>query len=104
MNYFDERGSQMNKSAVILLIFLCAVVALAGQHADDWIKYTSTAGRYSVMLPAQPTIDSQEASSAGGVKFTQYKATVVSSDVAYMIGYFDYTPGILSPSTRPGTG
>lgn len=65
------------------------VAVLAQAHAE-WIKYTSTAGRYSVLLPAEPTIGSQEATSSDGVKFTQYKASVVSSDVAYMIGYFDY--------------
>jgi hypothetical protein len=67
-----------------------SAVAVLAQTPEEWIKYTSTEGRYSVMLPAQPTIGSQEATSSDGVKFTQYKAGVLSSDVAYMIGYFDY--------------
>jgi hypothetical protein len=75
----------------MLLILIGPVLTLGVQHSDDWIKYESKEGRYAVMLPAQPTVGSQEAVTSDGVKFTQHKAAVVSADVAYMIGYFDYT-------------
>ena len=79
------------RAAGILLILISPAVTLGVQHSDDWIKYDSKEGRYSVLLPTQPTVGSQEATSSDGIKFTQYKAAVFSGDVAYMIGYFDYT-------------
>lgn len=75
------------------LFFLSGpVLALTIQHPDDWINYTSKEGRYSVQLPAQPDVDRQEATSANGEKFTQYKATLSSGKAVYMIAYFDYPP------------
>jgi hypothetical protein len=84
-----ERTTTLGTLGILLILF-CPALA-AGQHSDDWIKYDSRGGRYSVQLPAQPKVGSQEATSSDGIKFTQYKAAVVSEDVAYMIGYFDYS-------------
>lgn len=76
----------------VLLLVISPVLTLAIQHSDDWVKYNSKEGGYTVLLPGQPTLDSQEANTASGEKFTQYKATVKSGNVVYMIGYFDYSP------------
>jgi hypothetical protein len=86
------RNAAIRRAAVVLLLVISPVLTFAIQHSDEWIKYTSKEGRYNVLLPAQPTVDSQEATSSSGEKFTQYKATVQSGNVVYMIGYFDYSP------------
>jgi hypothetical protein len=91
--FTNQVAAKMIRSVAAAFLFLAlssAASVVAQTHSDDWIKYDSKEGRYSVMLPAQPTVSSQEASSSDGVKFTQYKAGVFHSDVAYMIGYFDY--------------
>ena len=75
-----------------LLLVISPVLTFAIQHSDDWVKYNSKEGGYAVLFPGQPSVDSQEATTASGEKFTQYKATVQSGKVVYMIGYFDYTP------------
>jgi hypothetical protein len=80
--------------AVILLLLLSASLALSIQKPDVWIKYTSPEGRYTVLLPAQPSLTTQEATAATGDKFPQYLASVVQpGDVAFIIGYFDSVPG-----------
>ena len=56
----------------------------------DQIQFEGS--RYNVLLPGQPSVDSQEVTTASGEKFTQYKATVSSGQTIYMIGYFDYPP------------
>lgn len=86
------RKTAIANSAVALLLVVSPVLTLAIQHSDDWIKYNSKEGGYTVLLPGQPTVDSQEATTANGEKFTQYKATVQSGKAIYMIGYFDYSP------------
>lgn len=84
----------MKKCAVaILLLMIGASLALGIQKPGDWVKYTSTVGGYSIMLPSQPEIGTQDAATAEGVKFTQYKATVVDGSAVYLIGYFDHVPG-----------
>jgi len=75
----------------VLFVFIGSALVSAQTH-DEWIKYDSKEGRYSVLLPSEPTVDSQGATSNSGNKFTQYKATVTGANVVYMIGYFDYSP------------
>jgi hypothetical protein len=80
--------------AAILLLLMSASLALSIQKPDDWTAYTSPEGRYSVLLPTQPTLSIQESTSANGEKFSQYLASVVAAgDVVFMIAYFDTLPG-----------
>ena len=74
---------------------MSASLALSIQKSDEWIKYSSTEGRYRVSLPAQPTLRTQQATAATGEKFSQYLASVIEGDVAFMIGYFDSVPGTI---------
>lgn len=85
-----RRQRATRRTAGILLILISPALTPGVQHSDDWVKYDSKEGRYSVMLPGQPTIGSQEAASADGIKFIQYKASVFSANIGYLIGYFDY--------------
>ena len=85
----------MRKVAIVLLVFISHSLGLGVQQHNDWIKYKSPEGRYSILLPAQPDVGTQEATAATGEKFTQYKAAVLDSGVAYMIGYFDYPSGMV---------
>ena len=80
--------------ATISLLLMSASLALSIQKPDDWIAYTSPEGRYSVSLPAQPKVSTQEATAVNGEKLPQYLASVVEpGDVLFMIGYFDTLPG-----------
>jgi len=84
----------MKKIAIGLVVLLASVgVGLAQQTASEWVRFTSAEGRYSVLLPAQPEVGTQESATADGVKFTQHKATLVNGTAVYLIGYFDHVPG-----------
>jgi len=84
----------MKKIAIGLVLLLASVeVGLALQSPGEWVRFTSAEGRYSVLLPAQPEVGTQESATADGVKFTQYKATLVNANTVYLIGYFDHVPG-----------
>jgi hypothetical protein len=69
------------------------VIAVPGQELNNWTRYTSDAGAYSVLLPTQPKLEEQEVSSPAGTKFTQYMAKALLSDQLLMIAYFDISPG-----------
>lgn len=85
----------MRKAALApALLLLCVAPALGLQAPAGWIKYSSAEGRYNVLLPAQPTITSQDATAATGEKFKQYMAATHDDQNVYMIGYFDYTPSM----------
>ena len=75
----------------LFCLYLFATVA-SGQETNAWIKYTSDAGRYSVLLPAEPKLQEQPASSPDGVKFTQYLASTELPDQFFMVAYFDLKP------------
>ena len=62
----STRNAAISRATVVLLLVIITVLTFAAQHSDEWIKYTSTEGRYSVLLPSQPSLDSQEATTANG--------------------------------------
>lgn len=74
--------------------FLLIVVTLAegSQSTTEWVRYTSTEGRYSALVPQQPKLSSQDASASTGEKFTQFMAQATDSDSLYGFIYFDYPP------------
>ncbi len=81
----------MNKIIVAMFLLLVAeVVCGSQQHSSQWIKYSSPEGRYSVLLPGEPKLSSQEASTADGAKFTQYMASSPDANTVCLIGYFDH--------------
>jgi hypothetical protein len=80
------------KISALCLIFLMFGLASGFQTAAEWVKYDSTEGRYSVLMPQQPKLASQEATSATGDKLTQYRASAADSNSLYSVGYFDLLP------------
>ena len=86
----------MKKSlaAAFALTFISFATSVMAQQTDKWINYSSPEGRYTVSLPAQPKLSSQEGTTAEGTKFPQYLAIVEEpGDVVYIVGYFDAVPG-----------
>jgi hypothetical protein len=80
----------------IVLALTSASFVLGVPGGEEWIKYTSPEGRYSVSLPAQPTLKTQVATAATGDKFSQYLAIVIEpGDVVFLTGYYDLVPGVI---------
>ena len=95
----------MKKIAIGLVLLLASIeVSLAQQTAREWVRFTSAEGRYSVLLPAQPEVGTQESATADGVKFTQHKAMLVNGNAVYLIGYFDHVPGTTFSYNRARDG
>jgi hypothetical protein len=82
----------MKKTLAAILVLMIATLASGFEPAADWVRYTSAEGRYSVLVPQQPSLKSQEATASTGEKFTQYMAQTSDADSYYMLSYFDYTP------------
>ncbi len=94
----------MNRAiAPISLLLICAVVALGVQNST-WINYNSTEGRYTISLPAQPKVSTQESATAEGQKFPQYMATVNDQNTIYLVGYFDHVAGTIFSADRARDG
>lgn len=78
----------------LFALFLLDVIPVFGfQDSSEWIKYDSSEGRYSVLLPSQPKLSTQEASAASGEKFPQYIASASDAKAVFLTGYFDHIPG-----------
>ena len=58
-------------------------------------RYTSPEGRYSVLLPAQPTLSSQQVNAPDGSPMTQYMVTAAGTMGMVMIAYFDYASDVV---------
>jgi hypothetical protein len=79
----------MRKTSTTLLLVV-SVAVFGYQAAAQWSKYSSAEGRYSVLLPGQPQLKSQEETLADGGKLQQHLAISSDSDgAAYIVGYFE---------------
>jgi len=78
---------------VLLTASLAANAQQTAQQPDKWINYTSPEGRYSISLPEQPTLKTQESATADGEKFPQYLAIASEAQITFVVGYFDVVPG-----------
>lgn len=58
-------------------------------------RYTSPEGRYTVLLPKQPTVSAQNATTGDGAPLTQYMAQVADGNGMLMIAYFDYASDVV---------
>jgi hypothetical protein len=85
----------MKQLVLALLVWLLVNTgsAFGLQGSSEWVKYDSSEGRYSVLLPRQPKIATQEAATAEGEKFSQYTASSSDASAVFLVGYFDYVPG-----------
>ena len=83
------------KILAAFLVLTVAALANGFQSSTEWVKYTSEEGRYSVLVPQQPKLSSQEVPAPDGTKFTQYMAQTSDADSFYIVGYFDYTPAMV---------
>ncbi|HJX24612.1 MAG TPA: hypothetical protein VJ252_00525 [Chthoniobacterales bacterium] len=81
----------MQKAIATLLIVISATVTFAAEDFSAWINYTSPKGHYSVLIPHEPTLTSQETTTATGEKLPQYLASAGETSATYLIGYFDHT-------------
>jgi hypothetical protein len=80
----------MRRTFAIVLVLLVSVVAAAAQVNGEWIKYTSAEGRFSVSLPQQPKLSTQESTVASGEKLPQSIAISGDGNGGFMAAYFDY--------------
>ena len=58
-------------------------------------RYTSPEGRYSVLLPKQPNVSSQQISAPDGSPIPQYMAMVADGMGMLMVAYFDYASDVV---------
>jgi hypothetical protein len=84
----------MQRAAVTLLVVIVGALTIAAQDHSEWIKSVSPEGRYSVLVPTQPKISTQDTTDADGHKVPQYLASSPDGNGVFMIGYFDYKPPV----------
>jgi hypothetical protein len=82
-------------SATVLVLVSAALLCGLQAQTNDWIKYNSPEGRYSILFPGEPKLSTQEGTTKDGQKFPQYlAASPDSSEALCMVGYFDVAPGL----------
>jgi hypothetical protein len=79
--------------AILSILLVSAAVAMA-QASGEWSKYASAEGRFSVSLPHEPKISTQDSTSATGENLPQTIALSGDGNGGFMVGYFDYASGM----------
>src|SRR5882762_2589918 len=86
--------SLMKKAIAILVLLLGWAFVIVAQGNVEWTKYNSTEGRFNVSLPGEPKLSQQETTATSGEKVPQYMAASPEGNGVFMVGYFNYTPGM----------
>jgi len=79
--------------AVLLVVFISAVV-VGAQVNGEWIKYASAEGRYSVLLPNEPKLSTENATAKTGESLPQCVALSAGPDGVFYVSYSDYLPNM----------
>ena len=58
-------------------------------------RYTSPEGRYTILLPKQPNLSTQQISAPDGSPIPQYMAMVADGNGMLMVAYFDYQSDVV---------
>ncbi len=80
----------MKAIAFVILVLINAGVGSSFQDSGEWIKYNSPKGRYSVLVPGEPRLSTQQMLTSNGKKVTQYRATASEANFAVFVGHYDY--------------
>jgi hypothetical protein len=80
----------MKGIAIVILVLVSTGPAPCFQGPAEWTKYNSPKGRYTILVPGEPRLSSQEILTSNGKKVTQYRATASEANFAVFVGYYDY--------------
>ena len=78
----------LRRSIFLLLIGTLAFVTVAAQKKPAWKKYRSVEGRFSVNIPCQPEIKSEDIDNGHGTSKQIYQ-TCGNDDGYYLVSYID---------------
>src|SRR5215470_3396048 len=78
----------MNKSFAVLSIVSAFTFAVSPQ--SSWINYQSPLGRFSVSIPTEPKITTQERTDKRGQNIKQHMATAFDGTLGLIVGYYDF--------------
>src|SRR5687768_12395316 len=79
------------KTFPVLCLLLFVVSIASAFQTSDWVKFNSTVGNFSVLLPNQPT----EQKKTTPTPYPSYTSTVYTVNVTgqlYLVGWVDYEP------------
>lgn len=105
----------MRKTIIISLTLLLSPIVTVGQEHKERtappprppqtqsppqpetgkLRYTSPEGRYTILLPAEPKVSTQNISAPDGSPLTQYLAMVADGMGMLMVAYFDYPADVV---------
>lgn len=77
---------------ITLLILPVLFLTISSFNISEWITFTSETGRFSVMLPVQPTASSETKNEGPGSPYTTQLYISRHEKVFYLVGFVDYTP------------
>ena len=98
----------MTKIALVLSLTFIAVPLLSGHIvAQEWTKFSSAEGRFSILMPAKATAGTSDAQT-GSIKVTAHHFTALSQSIDVMCGYYDFPSAPSDPekvfdATREGS-
>ncbi|MGH9970321.1 MAG: hypothetical protein ACREBG_21370 [Pyrinomonadaceae bacterium] len=81
----------MNRALATCLILLATPFASGFQETKEWVKFESTPGLFSVVMPGAPREQKETTDSPHG-PYTTYLYVSRADDETYIAGWVDYDP------------
>jgi hypothetical protein len=79
----------MRLLSACLLLFVSAGL-VSGRDTDDWIDFTSKAGKFTVKVPSKPSEKKRDTDFQGETVTIHTFAVPVAKDGAYLVSYADF--------------
>jgi hypothetical protein len=81
----------MKTTAVVFLVLVASTLGVGFQDPGQWTKYESSKGRFSVLVPSQPTEEKETKESPYGPFTTTILRSKGNGEV-YLAAWIDYDP------------
>jgi hypothetical protein len=93
-----EESSEVTAPAASTKPARSAPPAASKPEPDEWVMFTSAAGRFTVRVPEKPELDIQTVATVAGPMKTHLYTASGSGGVVYQTGYSDFTAQLVNPA------
>lgn len=77
---------------ISLLLISGLFLSLTSFIAEEWVAYTSEAGKFSILLPEKPKESAETVTEGTGSPYTTHLFISRNKKDVYLVGYVDYNP------------
>src|SRR5205823_2175052 len=85
------------RAVMTCLLLIVPAGLVSGRDTDDWVDFTSKAGKFTVKVPTKPKEKTKDADFKGSTVTIHTFPVSVGKDGAYIVSYVDFPEDTIDP-------